>query len=54
MRKIYKMLVGKPEGYRSHEDLSVDGMIILDCNLKDGRVWTGFIWLKIQTNGKLE
>jgi len=31
------------------EDLSVDGRIILKCNFgkRDGKEWTGLIWLRI-------
>jgi hypothetical protein len=39
---------------RNHvEDLGVDGKIILNWILgkKPGRVWTGFIWLRIGTSG---
>jgi hypothetical protein len=39
---------------RDHlEDLAVDGKIILEWILKKqvGRVWTGFIWLRIGTSG---
>jgi len=37
------------------EDQVVDGKIILECILGryDGREWTGFIWLRIRTNGGL-
>jgi hypothetical protein len=39
---------------RDHaEDLGVDGRTILECVLEeqDGKVWTGFIWLRIGTSG---
>jgi hypothetical protein len=39
---------------RDHlRDLRVYGRIILKCILKkqDVRVWTGFIWLRIETAG---
>jgi hypothetical protein len=41
---------------RDHvEDLDVDGRIILQCILGtyDGKVWTGFIWLRVGTGGGL-
>jgi hypothetical protein len=41
---------------RDHcEDLGVDGRIILECMLgKYGeRVWTGFMWFRIETSGGL-
>jgi hypothetical protein len=41
---------------RDHsEDLGEDGRIILKLILKTwlGRVWTGFIWLRIGTIGEL-
>jgi len=35
------------------EDLSVDGKLILDWSLGKlcGKVWNGFIWLRIGTSG---
>jgi len=41
---------------RDHsEDLDIDGRIILERILGKygGDVWTGFIWFRIRTNGKL-
>jgi hypothetical protein len=37
------------------QDLRVDGRIILEWILKklDGRLWNGFIWLRIGTNDGL-
>jgi hypothetical protein len=37
------------------EDLGVDEKIILECILgkQGGRVWTGCIWLRIGTSGRL-
>jgi hypothetical protein len=36
------------------EDLGVDGVIVLDCILgkQGGKVWTGFIWLRIGAGGR--
>jgi hypothetical protein len=56
MRNAYKILVRKPEAKRAlGEDLDLDGSIILKWILgKYGwRVWTGFIWLRIGTGGRL-
>jgi hypothetical protein len=34
------------------EDLGIDGRILKSILWKvDGRVWTGFIWLRIKTSG---
>jgi hypothetical protein len=41
---------------RDHsEDLGVDGRIILEWISGEGggKVWTGFIWLRIETTGGL-
>jgi len=37
------------------EDQVIDGRMILNCILNkwDGRVWTGFIWLKTGASGRL-
>jgi hypothetical protein len=52
MRYAYKILVGKPEGKRQLEDL---GGIILEWILgkQGGNVWTGCIWLRIWSGGRL-
>jgi hypothetical protein len=41
---------------RDHlEDLDIDERIILEWILRKshGKVWTGFIWLRIQSTGRL-
>jgi hypothetical protein len=55
MRNAYEILVGKPEGKRSFGRLSGNGNIILECILgkKGGKVWTGFIWLRMGISGGL-
>jgi hypothetical protein len=42
-------------GREHSEDLGVDGRIILELILEklDGRVWTGCLWLRIGTSGRL-
>jgi len=37
------------------EDLAIDGRIILEWILgkHSGKVWTGYIWLRIGTSGRL-
>jgi hypothetical protein len=43
------------KGRDCSEDIGVDGMIILEWILEkyDGKLRTGFIWLRIGTNGWL-
>jgi hypothetical protein len=43
------------KGRDKSEDLGVDGEIILEWILgkECGKLWTGFIWLRIGTNGGL-
>jgi hypothetical protein len=53
MKNVYKILVGKPDGKRP--------LIRHRCRWEDnikwilgtlgGKVWTGFIWLRIGTSG---
>jgi hypothetical protein len=53
MRNVYKILVDKPEGKRPHRKLGVDGRMMLEWILgtERGKMWTGFIWLKIGNSG---
>jgi len=55
MRSAYKILVGKPEGKRPLEDLGIDRRIILEWALDKwgGKVWTGCIWFRTGTSGRL-
>jgi hypothetical protein len=54
MRNAYNILVGKPERKNHLEDLGVDGKISERILGKTGgRVWTGCIWLRTETNGRL-
>lgn len=41
-------------GRRHLEDLSIDGRV-LNCIIKkeDGRKWSGFMWLRTETIGRL-
>jgi hypothetical protein len=50
--KCIQNLVGKPEGKNSSKDLGVDGSTILEWILgkQGGKLWTGFIWLRIGTS----
>jgi hypothetical protein len=45
--------LGSPKGIDNFKDLSADGRIILErISGKYGRkLWTGFIWLRIETGG---
>jgi hypothetical protein len=51
-RNSYRILVGKPE---EKEDLDIDGRITYKWILEEwgGVVWTGFIWLRIETSGEV-
>jgi hypothetical protein len=54
MRNPYKVLIEKIEKKKDClEGLGVNGWTILRWTLKKQfeRVWTGFIWLRIGTNG---
>jgi hypothetical protein len=47
-RNAYRILVGSQKEIVQYKDLEVGGRIILKL---DAVVWTGFIWLRIGTNG---
>jgi hypothetical protein len=51
----YKALLGRPEGKIPLEHVGVDGRIILKWIFKtwSGETWTGWIWLRIETDGRL-
>ena len=53
--KAYSALVNNPEREMPLEDLRMGGRLILKFVVKgkDGREWTGFIWLKMGTSGGL-
>jgi hypothetical protein len=52
-RGLYRLVVGKPEGKNHLEDPGVDGRIILSWIFRkwDVAVWTGLMWLRIETFG---
>jgi hypothetical protein len=51
----YSTLVGKLSIRHSSEELDIGTRIILEriLNKHGGKVWTGFIWLRIGTSGGL-
>jgi len=53
MKYAYRLLVRKLKGRDHSEDLGIDEKIILEGILGklDGKVWIGFIWLKIGSSG---
>jgi hypothetical protein len=55
MRNAYKILVGNLKGRDYSEDLGVDRKILLQWILgkQGGKVWTGLIWLRVGTSGRL-
>jgi hypothetical protein len=50
---MHKNLLEYLKGVDCLEDLVIDGRIILQLILQkqDGKLWTGFIWLRIGTIG---
>jgi hypothetical protein len=52
-RNAYRILVGKPEGNRPtrRPRRRLEDNIRMD--LRDGVVWTGLMWLRIRTSGRL-
>jgi hypothetical protein len=55
MKNAYKILIGKPEQKRPAEDLGIEGKVTLQLILgkQGGKMWTGIIWLRIGTSGRL-
>jgi hypothetical protein len=55
MRNAYEDLVGIPEakGLLGRQRHTRENNIEMDSGEIDRMVWTGFIWLKIVTNGRL-
>jgi hypothetical protein len=51
MRKVYSLLVRKSEGKRplAKSRHRWEGNI----RMEGGKVWTGFVWLRIETSGRL-
>jgi hypothetical protein len=54
-RKVYKVLVGKPEGKRplGRQRCRWKDGIRMDLREIDWGVWIGFEWLRIGTGGEL-
>jgi hypothetical protein len=55
MRNAYRILVGKPEGKRPLARPWRRWKVILKWirGKQGGKVWTGIIWLRIGTSGRL-
>jgi hypothetical protein len=54
-KKAYRLMVGKIEGkriLRGPRHRWVDN-IKMDIRVKDGVIWTGFMWLRMVTGGGL-
>jgi hypothetical protein len=50
----YSLVVGKPEGKRPFERPRLEWKDNIKMDLKlVRRTWTGFMWFRIQTKGKL-
>jgi hypothetical protein len=54
-KSAYRLLLGKPEGNRPLGRPRRRWWIILGCILErwDGVMWTGLVWLRIETGGEL-
>jgi hypothetical protein len=55
-RNAYRLLVGKPEGKRPlgrPRHRRVDNILGWILERWDGMMWTGLVWLRIGTGGKL-
>jgi len=55
IRNPYKILVGKPDGNRSlgkHRH-RYEGNVKMDVRKYIGKLWSGFIWLRIGTSSCL-
>jgi len=52
-RRVYRVLLGKPEGRNHWGDLDVDVWIILEWTFRrwDVGIWTGLGWPRIETGG---
>jgi hypothetical protein len=52
--EVHIVLVGKPEGKRPPENPDIDGRILLRLIFRKCvmGVWTGLIWLRIETGGE--
>jgi hypothetical protein len=55
MKNAYKILIRKSEGRDHAEDLGVVGRLIFDwiSGIEGGKMWTGFIGLRIGISGGL-
>jgi hypothetical protein len=49
----YRMLVGKSEGKRPLGRLKHRWVDNIEMNFRNGMVWIGLIWLRIETSGGL-
>jgi len=51
MSNAYKILVGKPEGTRPLRRTMCRWEDNIRMDLRGGKLWTGFIWLRTETSG---
>jgi hypothetical protein len=51
-RSSYRLLVGKPEGWRSLGSLRYKWNDNIKIEKQDGVVWNGLIWLRMETRGR--